>query len=539
MEVFERTSAKSTSRIFNITEDTFLKLVKASIIPDSTVYIDNTSACLWNHSLIHGGLLRFLNEGHAYSVRPLMSNISSPSLLSDSSKKVFIISVHLSTLIDEISSVLRSSSTSVVYILSSTPFRLLPTPSLSSTIFRIDDPIIELQQIFPGIDIHKQYLPMSWAVFLPNCLLVPPFVSVIQEEEKIKTLAISLFGLLQANDYIPNIWTLGPIAKQVAHSLKNIWHSLGADEYGHSEMALVIVDRLLDLGPILQFKSKSSSLISSIFSQGLLPEVKLSTLGGPDLTVPFSPNGHPDLLDWLQLLVDFPIDGVSILRKKSMDLGTKIRILGKPSAAQFTKILTALRENSSVLKDHMEALLFLSLVIEALEESPINSTWTSQVAAMQNLSEENPEDLPVQLLQWLDTAPTVHDALKLGIWAYFKTESDVIIHKISKWLPVELDIENVGYVFDLISKTFHACFDDPDTLEFFQFKTQKTGGFMRFLSTRQSSPSDFKNMVLCVTGAVSVEEMSLFRKMNKKYIADTQREIYLVATSVESGISFF
>ncbi|KAJ1504151.1 hypothetical protein HMI56_001770 [Coelomomyces lativittatus] len=80
----------------------------------------------------------------------------------------------------------------------------------------------------------------------------------------------------------------------------------------------------------------------------MVSEVRLSAHGVLDLAVPVSPNGHPDLLIWLQLFVDFPINSVSMLRKKTMDFGTKIRILGKPTAAQFIKLVAALLENSSV-----------------------------------------------------------------------------------------------------------------------------------------------------------------------------------------------
>jgi hypothetical protein len=112
--------------------------------------------------------------------------------------------------------------------------------------------------------------------------------------------------------------------------------------------------------------------------QSISPAVNFSALSAEsnNFGVPICHHGGLSL-EWLQSLVDQPKEGLSLLRKKVMDLGAKVRLLGKPSGAQFQKLLQALRTLpnwSSICAESMDCILLLCGIIETLENPYVIAT---------------------------------------------------------------------------------------------------------------------------------------------------------------------
>ncbi|KAI9221572.1 hypothetical protein BC828DRAFT_380679 [Blastocladiella britannica] len=216
-----------------------------------------------------------------------------------------------------------------------------------------------------------------------------------------RQLAIALFAAIEAHDTVSHTWARGPAAEAVVRNLHAIRRALGLSDAppGASRTAVVVVDRSLDL---LGATAPTDHILSRIYRASLSsPPATLATAAtvGPAAsiahlthieperdplpviskplppTVPFLPFPGSVASQWMHMLADFPVEGVSLLRKKIMDLGAgKARVLGRPTAAQYAKLLSIIHESPNrhaIVRENAEALLLAGLVMESLDESQL------------------------------------------------------------------------------------------------------------------------------------------------------------------------
>ncbi|KNE57417.1 hypothetical protein AMAG_03135 [Allomyces macrogynus ATCC 38327] len=471
-------------------------------LPGAVAYFDDAAADIWDHALPQG----------------------------------------LASLMIQAASVVTASPTARVRILSSTPFGLLPDGSVPDT--NVDvmgmHPREALEADLRGAiqfanrDVHGlpdsdldvddlvvcEYVPVTWATLLPSFLVVGaspesslrpgtllklglrdwPAASALQTAHP-SDLAVALFGLLESRDLDPCLWTLGDhrtTAVTAAGELIRMRQFLNvASELGHPKAAVVLVDRALDLAPLL---TESDHILSRLYRPsttpksdgyvGLAPSASLQFAipsANADLSVPLCHHGGV-VLEWMQLLVDFPRDGLSLLRKRLMDLGTRMRLLGKPTAAQFKKLLAGLQERSDVVQNQVECLLFAGLIATALDKTCALAAWLAQLP---------PSPIP--------------NLIRHAVTAIYDRTSDLVRHD-----PPSASAQAMrGFL-----------------------------GFSRLLTTDPTTPTECNKIIVCVTGPVSWPEVSLFRDLIKNRTAafphpDAAPRVTLVACGVENHGAVF
>ncbi|KNE66156.1 hypothetical protein AMAG_10406 [Allomyces macrogynus ATCC 38327] len=594
-------------------------------LPGAVAYFDDTAADIWDHALLQG-LASLMIQAGAVAVKRMPSDPAreAANTFSDPPTKVFVLAKHAFRAHRAITAVVTASPTTRVRILSSTPFGLLPDGSVPDT--DVDamgmHPREALEADLRGAiqlanrDVHGlpnsdldaddlvvcEYVPVTWATLLPSFLVVGampdlslrpstllklglrdwPAASTLQTPHP-PDLAVAIFGLLESRDLNPCLWFLGDHRTTAAATVRELIRMRQflnvSSEPGHPKAAVVLVDRALDLTPLF---TESDHILSRVYRSattsntdafvGLGPSASLQFAipsASDDLSVPLCHHGGV-VLEWMQLLVDFPRDGLSLLRKRLMDLGTRMRLLGKPTAAQFKKLLAGLQERSDVVQNQVECLLFAGLIATALDDAKASSV--DQIIALQQslstiLAQGPVPDLADRaadllsrcphrdflpslavliLLQAMTTAPdllpTMLDCSAAAL-ANAYNEPDRVHHirsQLAAWLA-QLPSSPVP---NLIRHAVAAIYDRPSDLVRHDAPSASAQamrgflGFSRLLTSEPSAPTECNEVIVCVTGPVSWPEVSLFRDLIKNRMAafphpDAAPRVTLVACGVE------
>ncbi|KAJ3371091.1 hypothetical protein GGF31_003514 [Allomyces arbusculus] len=599
-------------------------------LPGAVAYFDDVAADIWDHALPQG-LASLMVQAGAVAVKRMPSDTRTgpadpraATTLTDPPTKVFVLAKHAFRAHRAMTAVVTASPTTRVRILSSTPFGLLPDGSVPDT--DVDAMGMHPREAleadlrgaiqFANRDVHGlpdsdldaddlvvcEYVPVTWATLLPSFLVVGatprsslrpgllldlglrdwPTASALQTAHP-PDLASALFGLLESRDLDPCLWTLGDYhttAAATARELIRMRLFLNvASEPNHPKAAVVLVDRALDLAPLF---TESDHILSRVYRSattlnkdefvGLGPSASLQFAipsASDDTSVPLCHHGGM-VLDWMQLLVDFPRDGLSLLRKRLMDLGTRMRLLGKPTAAQFKKLLAGLQERSDVVQNQVECLLFAGLIAAALDET--NTSSVDQIVALQQsfptMLAQGPahgladrvadllshcphrDFLPslavLVLVQAMTTAPDLLPTMLDCSAAALANAYDVPDrrHHIRSQLAAWLAQLPPSPVPNLIRHAVAAIYDRPSDLVRHDAPSASAQamrgflGFSRLLTTEPSTPTDCNEIIVCVTGPVSWPEVSLFRDLIKNRTAafphpDAAPRVTLVACGVE------
>ncbi|KAI9183613.1 hypothetical protein H9P43_004531 [Blastocladiella emersonii ATCC 22665] len=628
-------AAAASTAFADVVEEQFASRI-APCLPGATVYVDDAMADIWNHSLPGGGLTRFLLAAGAVRVcRIAPSSLSAPAESADgdvpaTDDKVFLISQHAGRYLDAMAATVRASATRRVSVFSCTPFRLVDETSAARwrSIPAAPREIIsnELAQsmLASGAwtlgarpaedDIALEYLPISWAALLPNVFVVPgsPEPTLAPAAHRTvhlgsslsaapapnalaRQLAVSLFALTESRDMSPHLWTLGPAGANVARQLHTIRSHLNVtDEPGHGHVAVVVVDRDMDLLPLFTTEDHILSRIyrrcapplvatpppppsSSSTSMGLsasLTHLLPADASSTEVSLAISTDSVVE--QWVQLLADLPKDGLSLLRKKVMDLGGKARVLGRPTAAQFTKLLAALHENplaKAIIADHYDALLLVGLIVEAMADD--HAADLQKVKGVQDQLQQavlpsqsmSPGDAVAALLAPLTAAADgeAHrtkaylPGLSLyAVVAALRIAPDVareVIDAVAPLLASSLDDHAGGLHADALASRLHAwtahlppqvsdlmrgslygvvhnpdMFDRPPSEQ-----PGKAGlfGLGRLLAAIPTIPVECDEILVVVTGAVTWPEVTAFREAAKECVASFGKPMTLVATGID------
>ncbi|ORZ34975.1 hypothetical protein BCR44DRAFT_212836 [Catenaria anguillulae PL171] len=598
------------------------------VLPGATVYLDDATADCWNTSLPRGGITRFVkNAGAALVTRLDDAALALPS----TPAKVFLVALHAGRSLHQITAIVRSSLSRSVHVFSSTPFRVVgegeavsdpsqvaPRELIEAELRRAMQqsgawPSASVPDSEEVLDCH--YLPLTWAALLNNVFIVPGSSHTVPSlaaptgiplalptsnpdhttrSANARQLAVSIFGILQSRDLNAHMWTLGAAADLVAHHLVSIRSFLGvANVPGHSSAAIVLVDRDMDMLPLVASQShvlsriyrssssRSSATNGTLFSSfhpsapltALIP--KLPSSYAPS-RVPLSTSSGTLAEQWLQLLSDFPAEGLSLLRKKVMDLGGKARVLGRPTAAQFEKLLAALHESEkakSVVEEHTDCLLLLGLIVEALADENVQlvdklagfqqafeSTLVSSAAS--GSSGTAPlADLLANLSTSLGTNPSV--TVRVGLYTVLAALRiapqcvpsllDPVAQLVRPALAVSGNamptlevamrlqtwLESLPpQVPDLVRGVTQAAVTAPDMFT----KVDEGGaaanmfGLSRLLVGSPTVPLDCDELILVISGPVAWPEIGAFREVAKECMSKYRKPVTLVATGVEGPI---
>lgn len=283
------------------------------------------------------------------------------------------------------------------------------------------------------------------------------------------------------------VFSVGTAAREFANQFKS----------SDGNSCVIFIDRALDY---LKLVTPSKCILDQIYVDGTC--APLSSYKG--IQVPFFHNGNVVVQQWMELLLDYPVDGLNLLRKKILDLGIKMRILGKPSKSQFEQMIALLMEKET----KSEILLFIQLIADSIDhKSWIDSTITDAVdldSVISLIHEAPTESLKRNFAQWAllysMSRGNLDPKLKKVLDSMFTAEK---VDKFCVSVPEQIP--------DLISYCLLALEHEPS---FFQSHQNKLYNFMM----GQKTPLQYEKIIFCVTGPVSWEEVKLVRDYKQKDI---------------------